>query len=64
MWVRRRHIVTESTGCSDHQLSEDLYKYFARADSWAVAPRAMAALSRLRDAGVQFFYRLVVRNFV
>lgn len=51
----RHFIVTESTGCADHQLSEDIYAYFAEKEAWAVAPRAVAALTRLRDASEQLF---------
>lgn len=48
---RRQSIVTQSTGCEDPELAEEIYQYYARPDAWNVAPGAPHALMRLRDAG-------------
>lgn len=50
---RRRHVVTQSTGCDHPQAFEDIYKYFAEPEAWRLTtPDVRPALQRLRDAGV------------
>jgi REG-2-like HAD superfamily hydrolase len=55
-----RFIVEASTGCSNEGLFEELYQYYVRPEAWKVAPGAVAALSKLRAAGVRL---AVVSNF-
>ncbi|KAG2451007.1 hypothetical protein HYH02_004277 [Chlamydomonas schloesseri] len=53
-------IVAKSTGCDRPEVSEAIYEYYSRPEAWHVAPGAVAALQRLRDAGV---LTAVVSNF-
>lgn len=53
-------IVSESTGCSQSALSEEIWQYFAGPAAWSVAPQAVHALHRIRAAGVK---TAVVSNF-
>ncbi|KXZ52974.1 hypothetical protein GPECTOR_8g346 [Gonium pectorale] len=55
-----RHIVEESTGCYQPEVSEAIYEYYARAEAWHVMPGAVEALQRLKGAGVLL---AVVSNF-
>lgn len=55
-----RFIVEASTGCNNEGLFEELYQYYVRPEAWKVAPGAVAALSKLRAAGVRL---AVVSNF-
>jgi REG-2-like HAD superfamily hydrolase len=55
-----RFIVEQSTGCADERLFEELYQYYVRPGAWQLAPGAVAALSKLRSAGVRI---AVVSNF-
>lgn len=48
---RRQSIVTQSTGCANPELAEEIYQYYARPEAWVVAQGAPHALMRLRDAG-------------
>lgn len=57
---RRRDIVSASTGIADERLFEDLYRHFALASSWEVAPGALQHLLRIRASGVKL---AVVSNF-
>lgn len=56
----RRFIVQQSTGCANAALHEELYKYYERPEAWQLAPGAVAALNKLRAAGVRL---AVVSNF-
>lgn len=56
-WYR---VVARSTGCQSPRLGEELYLYYLKAEAWTVAPGAVAALNRLKDADVR---RVVVSNF-
>lgn len=49
-----------STGIADERLFEDLYRHFALASSWEVAPGALRHLLRIRASGVRL---AVVSNF-
>ncbi|KAG2428439.1 hypothetical protein HXX76_011559 [Chlamydomonas incerta] len=53
-------IVANSTGCDRPEVSEAIYEYYSRPEAWHIAPGAVAALQRLRDAGV---LTAVVSNF-
>ncbi|KAG2494248.1 hypothetical protein HYH03_007603 [Edaphochlamys debaryana] len=53
-------IVRESTGCSEPEVHEAIYEYYARAEAWHVAPGAVDQLRRLKDAGLLL---AVVSNF-
>ncbi|PSC73910.1 haloacid dehalogenase-like hydrolase domain-containing 3 [Micractinium conductrix] len=55
-----RHIVFQSTGCCSDEMFEELYDHYARGDSYKVAPGAIEALRRIRDAG---YKTAVVSNF-
>jgi REG-2-like HAD superfamily hydrolase len=55
-----RFIVEESTGCANERMFEEVYQYFTRPEAWKLAPGAVAALSKLRAAGVRL---AVVSNF-
>lgn len=50
----------ESTGCSHEGFFEEVYQYFVRPEAWQLAPGAVAALQKLRAAGVRL---AVVSNF-
>lgn len=47
----RQSIVTNSTGCANPELAEEIYQYYSRPEAWNVAAGAPHALMRLRDAG-------------
>jgi len=55
-----RWIVSESTGCNDERLSEEVYDYYARAEAWKLAPGTHHALNLLRASGLRL---AVVSNF-
>ncbi|GBF87825.1 haloacid dehalogenase-like hydrolase domain-containing protein [Raphidocelis subcapitata] len=48
-----RHIVSRSLGSSDEALFEEVYSYYSEARAWRLAPGAVAALTKLRAAGVK-----------
>lgn len=48
----RRFIVEQSLEVSDPDLFEEVYSYYARPESWTIAPNAVQALQRIRDAGI------------
>lgn len=52
--------MSASTGIADERLFEDLYRHFALASSWEVAPGALQHLLRIRASGVKL---AVVSNF-
>lgn len=55
-----RFIVQESLGCSDEAMFEEVYDYYVQPGAWTLAPGAVAALSKLKAAGVRL---AVVSNF-
>lgn len=48
-----RRIVTLSVGSSNEALFEEVYEYYSEGRAWKLAPGAVAALTRLRAAGVK-----------
>ncbi len=64
MITYRHNIVSQSTGCSNPLLFEEIYEYYARAEAWYVAPGAQAALQRLRDSGMScnMIYRWLAKG--
>lgn len=47
-----RAVVTESTGCDDPALFEQLYAYYLRPEAWTLREGAREALITLRDQGL------------
>lgn len=48
-----RHIVSLSVGSNNEALFEEVYTYYAEAHAWKLAPGAVAALAKLKGAGVK-----------
>ncbi|CAN1160542.1 Haloacid dehalogenase-like hydrolase domain-containing protein 3 [Linum perenne] len=56
-----QHIVTSSTGCSDHQYFEELYNYYTTDKAWHINdPEAGKVFDAIRKAGVKV---AIVSNF-
>ena len=54
------HVVSQSTGCTNREMFEQIYGYYERPEAWSITPGAVEALRRLRAAGVRL---AVVSNF-
>jgi FMN phosphatase YigB (HAD superfamily) len=55
-----RTIVNKSLDCKDERVFEDIYQYYERSEAWTLAPGVLAAVDRVRAAGVKV---CVVSNF-
>ncbi|KAI3433051.1 uncharacterized protein J3R85_007240 [Psidium guajava] len=55
-----RLIVSEATGCADHDYFEEVYQYYADGNAWRLPAGAYETISILKDAGVKL---AVVSNF-
>lgn len=55
-----RLVVSEATGCADHDYFEEVYQYYADGNAWHLPAGAYETMSTLKDAGVKL---AVVSNF-
>ncbi|XP_030449441.1 uncharacterized protein LOC115671901 [Syzygium oleosum] len=55
-----RLVVSEATGCADHDYFEEVYQYYADGNAWRLPAGAYETMSILKDAGVKL---AVVSNF-
>ncbi|PKA60465.1 hypothetical protein AXF42_Ash017871 [Apostasia shenzhenica] len=53
-------VVSEATGCSDHDYFEEVYEHFKHGDAWQLPTGTYERLCLLKDAGVKL---AVVSNF-